>query len=67
MLFLSPLGTICGGLQSLTPRAEEEEAAAKDRRTQQRIAERDGSEVRWLPIILYPISSISPLKAAVLT
>jgi len=43
-VFLPP-GPFPGGFQPLTPRAEEEEAAAEDRRTQQRAPERDGSEV----------------------
>lgn len=44
VLFLQP-GPISGGFQPLTPRTEEEEAAAEDWWTQQRAPERDRSEV----------------------
>lgn len=42
---LWPPGAVSGRLQPFAPRAEEEEAAAADRRTQQGAAERDGSAV----------------------
>lgn len=48
----SPPGPVFGGFQPLTPRAEEEEAAAEDRRALQRAPERDRSKVGPHPSFL---------------